>query len=111
MVFFTNSYSNGRRKRRKHRTGHQHIPDGPPQRDPQDPYRWVDLGDAFLEARQKEDARYCFDQVLVLASRTAIFLQRVADFHFRIGENEEALPITVRILALIPDYDSIILSD
>src|SRR4029077_18989840 len=78
------------------------------QRDPQDPYRWVDLGDAFLEAGQKENARYCFGQVLVLAPHSAVFLLRVADFHFRIGENQEALPITARILALIPDYDSTI---
>jgi hypothetical protein len=81
------------------------------QRDPQDPYRWVDLGDAFLEAGQKEDARYCFGQVLVLAPRSAVFLLRVADFHFQIGENQEALPITARILALIPDYDSVIFND
>jgi len=81
------------------------------QRDPQDPYRWVDLGEAFLEAGQKEDARYCFGQVLVLAPSTAVFLLRVADFHFQIGENQEALPITARILALIADYDSIIFSE
>lgn len=81
------------------------------QRDPQDPYRWVDLGEAFLEAGQKEDARYCFGQVLVLAPRTAVLLLRVADFHFQIGENQLALPITARILALIPDYDSIIFSE
>jgi tetratricopeptide (TPR) repeat protein len=78
------------------------------QRDPQDPYRWTDLGDAFLEAWQKEDARYCFGQVLVLASHSAPFLLHVADFHFIVGENQEALPITARILALIPDYDSVI---
>jgi hypothetical protein len=81
------------------------------QQDPQDPYRWVDLGDAFLEARQKGDARYCFDQVLVLAPRTAELLLRVADFYFEIGENQEALRITARILALIPDFDSVIFNE
>jgi tetratricopeptide (TPR) repeat protein len=81
------------------------------QRAPQDPYRWVDLGDAFLEAGQKEDARYCFGQVLALAPRTAVLLLRVADFHFQIGENQEALPITARILGLIPNYDSVIFND
>jgi tetratricopeptide (TPR) repeat protein len=81
------------------------------QRDPQDPYRWADLGDAFLKAGQKEDAHYCFGQVLVLAPRSAVFLLRVADFHFQIGENQEALPITARILGLIPDYDSVIFSE
>jgi hypothetical protein len=48
--------------------------------------------------------------VLVLAPHSAPFLLRVADFHFQIGENQEALPITARILAIIPDYDSIIFS-
>jgi tetratricopeptide (TPR) repeat protein len=81
------------------------------QRDPQDPYRWIDLGDAFLEAGQKEDARYCFGQVLALAPHSAPFLLRVADFHFQIGEDQGALPITARILALIPDYDSVIFSE
>ena len=81
------------------------------QRDPQDPYRWADLGDAFLKAGQKEDARYCFGQVLALAPHSAVFLLRVADFHFQIGENQEALPITARILALIPDYDSVIFNE
>ena len=81
------------------------------QRDPQDPYRWADLGDAFLKAGQKEDARYCFAQVSVLAPRSAVFLLRVADFHFQIGENQQALPITTRILGLIPDYDSVIFNE
>jgi tetratricopeptide (TPR) repeat protein len=81
------------------------------QGDPQDPYRWADLGDAFLVGGQKENARYCFGQVLVLAPHTAPFLLRVADFYFQIGGNEEALPVTARILALIPDYDSGIFSD
>ncbi len=81
------------------------------QRDPQDPYRWADLGDAFLKAGQKDDARYCFGQVLALAPRSASFLLRAANFHFQIGENQEALPITARILGLIPDYDSVIFSD
>ena len=99
--------STHRRKRTEPPAGHQHLPNRP-SGDPQDPYRWADLGEAFLEAGQKEDARYCFGQVLVLAPHTADFLLRVADFHFQIGENQEALPITARILGLIPEYDSII---
>ncbi len=38
-------------------------------------------------------------------------LLRAANFHFQIGENNQALPITARILALIADYDSIIFSE
>ena len=81
------------------------------QRDSQNPYRWADLGEAFLEAGQKEDARECYGQVLALAPRSAPFLLRVANFYFQIGENTQALPITAHILTLIPDYDSIIFSE
>jgi hypothetical protein len=80
-------------------------------RDPQDAYRWIDLADAFLDAGQKEDARYCFGRVLVLAPRSAPLLVSVANFYYQIGESKEALPITARILALIPDYDSDIFGD
>ena len=81
------------------------------QQDPHDPYRWADLGEAFLDAGQKEDARYCYGEVLALAPQSAPLLLRVANFHFQIGENKRALPITARILMLIPDYDSIIFSE
>ena len=81
------------------------------QRDSQNPYRWADLGEAFLEAGQKEEARVCYGQVLALAPQSAPFLLRVANFYFQIGENNQALPITARILTLIPDYDSIIFSE
>lgn len=81
------------------------------QRDPQDPYRWADLGEAFLDAGQKENARYCYSQVLALAPRTAPILLQVAEFHFEIGETKEALAITARILGLIPNYDSLVFND
>jgi hypothetical protein len=81
------------------------------QREPQNPYRWVDLGEAFLDAGQKEEARDCYGEVLALAPRSAPFLLRVANFYFQIGENQKAFPITARILTLIPDYDSIIFSE
>ena len=81
------------------------------EREPQDPYRWADLGEAFLEAGEKEDARYCYGQVLALAPQFPPLLLRVANFHFQIGEEKKALPITGRILRLIPDYDSIIFSE
>jgi hypothetical protein len=35
----------------------------------------------------------------------------VADFHFQIGENQLALPITARILGVIPDDDSVIFNE
>jgi hypothetical protein len=81
------------------------------QRDPQNPFRWADLGEAFLEAGQKEEARECYGRVLALAPRSTPLLLRAANFYFQIGESKEALPITARILKLIPDYDSIIFSE
>jgi tetratricopeptide (TPR) repeat protein len=81
------------------------------EREPHDPYRWADLGEAFLEAGEKENARHCYGQALVLAPQFPPLLLRVANFHFQIGEEEKALPITGRILRLIPDYDSIIFSE
>jgi len=80
-------------------------------RDPQDPLRWADLGEAFLEAGQKENARYCYGQVLALAPQSAPFLLWAANFHFQVGEKQKALPITARILKLIPDYDPVIFSE
>ncbi len=81
------------------------------QRDPQNPYRWADLGEAYADAGQKENARYCFDQVPALAPNSADLLLRSANFHFLIGETTKALPITARILTLTPDYDEVIFSE
>ena len=81
------------------------------QRDPQNPYRWADLGEAFLEAGQDENARYCFDQVPALAPDSADLLLRSANFRFQIGETAKALPITARILTLTADYDALIFSE
>jgi hypothetical protein len=81
------------------------------QRDPHDPNRWSDLGEALLEAGRTEEARYCYQRVEALAPRVPPFLLRVANFHFLIGESRRALPIAARILKLIPDYDSVIFSE
>lgn len=80
------------------------------QRSPHDPHRWSDLGEALLEAGRKEQARYCYQRVEALAPRVPPFLLRVANFHFLIGEPRRALPITARILGMIPDYDAVIFS-
>jgi tetratricopeptide (TPR) repeat protein len=81
------------------------------QRDPHNPYRWADLGEAFLEVGQKDDARYCFQQVLDLAPGSAPLLLRAANYYLQIGQRREALLITASILALTPEYDSLIFSE
>jgi len=81
------------------------------ERDPQNPYRWAELGEAFLEAGQDENARYCFDQAPALAPDSADLLLRSANFHLQIGETTKALHITARILTLTSDYDELIFSE
>jgi hypothetical protein len=81
------------------------------QRDPHDPSRWSDLGDAFLEAGRKEEARYCYAQVRATAPHRPTFLLRVASFHFQIGEARDALAITAGILKSVSAYDSLIFGE
>jgi hypothetical protein len=81
------------------------------QRDAQNPYHWGDLGEAYLDAGQTENACYCFSRVLSLAPQSAALLLRAANFYLQIGDSRHALPITARILGLIPDYDSVIFSE
>jgi tetratricopeptide (TPR) repeat protein len=81
------------------------------QRDPQNPYHWAELGDAFLEAGQDENARYCFDRVQALAPNSADLLLRSANFHLQVGETTKALHITARILTLTADYEEVIFSE
>ncbi len=78
---------------------------------PAKPHRWADLGEAYLDAGQAENARYCLTRVLVLAPHSAPLLLRAANFYLQSGENNQALAITARILMLTPDYDSIIFSE
>ena len=80
-------------------------------RDPQDAYAWADLGEAYADAGQEANERYCYRQVLALAPNSAPLLLRAANFHFQSGECKEALAITSRILRLIPDYDGMIFSE
>lgn len=81
------------------------------ERDPHDPSRWADLGEAFLEAGRKEEARYCYGQVKATAPHRPTFLLRVASFHFQIGEGGKALPITAGILKSVSAYDAVIFSE
>jgi hypothetical protein len=81
------------------------------QQDPQNPYRWADLGEAYLHAGQRESARYCYSRMVALGPNSPPLLMRAANFHFMIGENKVALPITARVLSLIPNYDAMIFSE
>lgn len=75
-------------------------------RDTASPYRWCDLGEALLEAGQTEQARYCFQRGVESGPHSPQTLLRAANFHFRIGEEQKALPYTSRVLGMAPDYDA-----
>jgi hypothetical protein len=79
-------------------------------RNPASPYRWCDLGDAFLEAGEVDKARYCFSRARELGPRIAPILIRLVNFHFRLGETTAALPIMTQILDQIPEFDQLIFS-
>jgi hypothetical protein len=80
-------------------------------RDPQNAYRWSDLGKAYLDSGQRDRAEYCYQRVLALAPHFPALLLRAANFYFQIGNPQAALPITARILALTPGYDAIVFSE
>ncbi len=78
--------------------------------DPASAYRWCDLGEALLESGQRLQARHCFQRALDLGPNSPPILLRAANFHFRLGENQEVLRNMHRILAITPEYDQLIFS-
>src|SRR5262249_6356476 len=62
-------------------------------RDPANPTRWEDLGDAFQQAGNQADARRSFDRALALGPRIPHVLARAARFHFGLEENAVAFPL------------------
>jgi Tetratricopeptide repeat len=73
--------------------------------EPASPYRWCDLGQAFLGEGQKENARYCFEQAKRLAPNLPGIWMRASDFHFRMGDIDQALQSTAKVLTIAPDFD------
>lgn len=67
-------------------------------RDPADPSRWCDLGEAMLKAGRVDEARTSFTQALALGPHLAPIHERVARFHFARGETREALGLASRAL-------------
>jgi hypothetical protein len=80
-------------------------------RDSHAPFRWTDLGDAYVAADRKQDAEYCFRQAQVLAPKWPPVLLRVANFYFQTGNTDAALPITSQILAQVDAFDGVIFSE
>ena len=78
--------------------------------DPAFPYRWSDLGEALLVARQPDRARYCFGRAVELAPHDPQIRLRAANFYFRSEEIEPALQMDSTVLQQLPDYDTMIFS-
>jgi hypothetical protein len=77
---------------------------------PASPYRWCDLGEAVLESGEVGRARYCFSRAYEFGPHVAPVLMRIANFHFRLGEQSQALEGMAKVLAEVSDYDGIIFS-
>lgn len=79
-------------------------------RDMASPYRWCDLGEAWLAAGRVETAGYCVNRALELGPNSPPVLMRAANFHFRVGASGLALPYTARVLGMVGEYDETIFS-
>ncbi|PYR38988.1 MAG: hypothetical protein DMF89_27030 [Acidobacteria bacterium] len=80
-------------------------------RDPANPTRWADLGDALQHAGNQAEARRCFERALALGPRIPQVLIRAARFHFRLEENHAAFPLMVRALDGNPSFDRVVQSE
>jgi len=75
------------------------------ERDPAEPSRWCDLGEALNGNGRQDLARYCFSNALELGPNIPPVLLRVANFYFNLHENRLALAQCARVLGETADYD------
>jgi hypothetical protein len=74
------------------------------------PWRWSDLGEAFVAENQMDSARYCFRRAIALAPRDPQIALRAANFSFMTGDVAQALRLDAAVLLRVPDYDGMIFS-
>ncbi len=77
-------------------------------RAPASPYRWCDLGEAYLAAKHSEAAYYCIRQAVQLGPEIPPILMRASNVCLREGNLSEATRYSARVLKLVSDYDQII---
>jgi tetratricopeptide (TPR) repeat protein len=77
-------------------------------RDSANPYRWADLGQALVNSNDIPKARTCYTRALELSRDIPQIWLRDANFHFQLGEPEQALDTASRVLKTVPDYDAIL---
>jgi putative inorganic carbon (hco3(-)) transporter len=74
-------------------------------RDPAEPVRWCDLGEALARRRQLEQARHCFSNALALGPYVPTVLIRASDFYFDQHDEKLALEQNARVLEKTSTYD------
>jgi len=68
-------------------------------RDPNDPARWCDTGEAMLRAGRDADAGYCFSRALALGPHIPPVLMQAADFYYGTHQTGRAMEQMARVLA------------
>lgn len=74
------------------------------------PYRWSDLGQAFLSLGRREEASYCFAQALELGPAIPPVLWRAALFYSRVKNTNRSTEYMGKMLVLAPDYKELVFS-
>ena len=80
------------------------------ERDPSSPYRWCDLGEAYLASGDLPQARTCYARGLELAKDNPVIQLRMANFQLRDGQPRRALTSMSKLLAELSFYDDAIFS-
>jgi tetratricopeptide (TPR) repeat protein len=80
------------------------------ERDPASPFRWCDLGEAYLASGNDRLARYCFSRGVQLGSRTPAIQFRAASYYLNAGDTQTAMALLDRVLHTDPGYADIVFS-
>ena len=72
------------------------------------PYRWADLGQAFLNLDQTAEAQYCFMRAVELGPRIPPILWRTARFYLDIQDINRSQEYLGRMLEAAPDYKDLV---
>ena len=80
------------------------------ERDPASPFRWCDLGEAYLASGDDGLAGYCFSRALQLGSRTPAIQFRAASYYLQTGATPKATALLDNLLRNAPGYADIVSS-
>lgn len=72
------------------------------------PYRWADLGQAFLSLDQTAEAQYCFMRAVQLGPRVPPILWRTALFYLDIQDLNRSQEYLSKMLEVAPDYKELV---